>query len=156
MKRKLILTLIAVLVSFITGCASAQMPTQEGSLPPQMKSVDYYKTHLNEVIKKAETTGDPDTQVELAFAYGNSWYGVQDLDKHLYWVKKASYQSNLPALCAMGNEHYSGRSVPKDIPLADSLVDKAYSIYISKPKSSWNEYEIYMTSGALESRGIYV
>ncbi len=155
MKRSLITILITVLVIFITGCASVPMPTQEGSLPPQMKSVDYYKTHLNDVIKKAEATGDPDTQVELAFAYGNTWYGVQDLEKHLYWVKKAADQNNLPALCAMSYKHYTGDGVPNDITLADSLVDKAYNIYLSKSKPSWSKYDTYMISGALKNRGVY-
>ena len=155
MNAKTLFSLIAIfLVSLLTGCASVvPMPTQEGSMPPQMKSVEYYKTHLPEVIKKAEATGDAATQVELAYVYGNTWYNVVDLDKHKFWLDKAAAQNNLPAVCALGVQFYAGRSRKKDFILADSLVSKAYSIYMSKPKSEWSTYDINQMSGALLKRG---
>lgn len=155
MNNKFIILLMVLVVSLLTGCASVPMPTQEGSLPPQMKSVDYYKTHLNEVIKKAES-GDVDAQIELTFAYGNTWYGVQDLDKHLYWLEKAADQNNLPALCALSAKYYKGFGrISADVNVADSIVDRAYNIYFSKPKSAWSMYDTYMMSGALMNKGVY-
>lgn len=155
MKTRSLFFLISLVVGLLSGCASVPMPTQEGSLPPQMKSVDYYKTHLNEVIKKAES-GDVDAQVELTFAYGNTWYGVQDLDKHLYWLEKAAAQDNIPALCALSYTYYKGfRRISADTHMADNIVDKAYNIYFSKPKSAWSIYDTYMMSGALMEKGVY-
>ena len=156
MNTKTLFSLIVIfLVSLLTGCASVvPMPTQEGSMPPQMKSVEYYKTHLPEVIKKAEVTGDAATQYELAYVYGNYWYGVYDHPKHMYWIEKAAAQDNLPALCAMSNKYYSGNpTIPKDVAVGDKLASRAYSIYISKPKSAWSTYDINQISGALLGRG---
>jgi len=93
-------------VSLLTGCASVPMPTEEGSYPPQMKSVDYYKTHLNEVIKKAEA-GDAATQYELQFVYGNTWYGYPDLNKSNYWLEASASQNYLPAMCSLAARKYS-------------------------------------------------
>lgn len=149
------LFLIMFVVSLLTGCASVPMPTEEGSYPPQMKSVNYYKTNLNEVIKKAEA-GDASTQYELAFAYGNTWYGIGDAEKSNYWVERAATQNYLPAMCALAARKYGTiYGYKQDINFADSLVDKAYNVYISKPESEWTLYDKYMISGSLTLRGQY-
>ena len=154
MKRSLITILINGLVIFITGCASVPMPTQEGSLPPQMKSVEYYKKNLTSVVQKAQRTNDPATQMELAYVYGNTWYDVPDLKLSNYWLEKAAAQDNLPALCALSARHYQGNwELSKDFDKADKLVNRAYEVYISKPKKEWHPYDIFMMAGALLNRG---
>ncbi len=154
MKRRLITILIAVLAIFITGCASVPMPTQEGSFPPQMKSVEYYKKNLTSVVQKAQRTNDSATQVELAFVYGNPIYGVHDIKLSNYWIEKSAAQDNLPALCALSARYYQGNlEFPKDFNKAEQLANRAYNVYISKPKSEWHPYDIYMMAGALLNRG---
>ena len=156
MNTKTLFSLIAIFViSLLTGCAHVvPMPTQEGSMPPQMKSVEYYKTHLDDVIKKAEMTGDAATQVELAYVYGNTWYNVVDIPKAHFWLEKAAAQNNLPAVCAIGSQFYQGKTRQKNFELGNTYVDKAYSIYVSKPKSEWSKFDTFMMSGALLDRGV--
>ncbi len=156
MANKVLISILGLLSIVLSGCAHVvPMPTQENSMPPQMKSVDYYKTHLNDVIKKAEAN-DINAQVELVFAYGNTWYGVEDLDKHLFWLENAASQDNIPALCALSYKYFTGfRRIPVDMSVANKLSDKAYQTYTSKPMSDWSTYDTYMISGALLTKGVY-
>ena len=148
MNTKTILPLIAFMVSLVSGCAN--VPRVAGlDAPSTLKKDAYYKTNLNDVISKAEA-GDAASQFELSYLYSGSRIGRQDLKKSNFWLEKAAAQDYMVAVSSLSGRRfqYATYGYPKDFILARQLLDKAYQIYLSKPKSAWSQYEInVMSSG---------
>lgn len=110
---------------------------------------------IPKVVQKAQAANDPAVQFELAYAYGNYWYGVEDQEQHSFWLEKSAAQNYLPAVCALSSQYYNGTNRERNYTLAEKLADKAYSIYLSKPESERSKYDVLMTAGALSNKGYH-
>lgn len=153
MNTKTLLALIAFMVSLLGGCA-APVPRVAGvDMPASIKTEAYYKSNLKDVVSKAEA-GDASSQLELAFIYtGYDSVGF-DKKKSNFWLEKSAAQDYLMAVIGLAGRHYdySKWGYTKDIPLADKMVSHAYDIYLTKPHSSWTQFEIDTLAAILSKR----
>ena len=68
---------------------------------------------LEQLMRDAEL-GDADAQHNLAYCYEYGDGVVQDIDKAIYWYKKAAEQEFVPAQVSLGNIYYYGEGVEQD------------------------------------------
>lgn len=69
---------------------------------------------LEQLMCDAEQ-GDAKAQYNLAYCYEYGDGVVQDIDKAIYWYKKAAEQEFVPAQVSLGNIYYYGEGVEQDL-----------------------------------------
>ena len=79
---------------------------------------------LERLMRDAEL-GDADAQHNLAYCYEYGDGVVQDIDKAIYWYKKAAELEFVPAQVSLGNIYYYGEGVEQDYKQAVEWYDLA-------------------------------
>ena len=101
MNAKTLLALIAIiLVSLLSGCATVVPRTAGLDTPATLKSDEYYKTNIKDVITKADN-GDAESQFELSYLYSGYRVGNPDIKKSNFWLEKAAAQDYMPAVSSL-------------------------------------------------------
>ena len=148
MNTKTLFSLIAIFImSLLTGCAT-KVPLVAGlDMPDMIKTEAYYKKNINRVVAKADA-GDAAAQYELSWLYTGSSGISRDIKVSNFWLEKSAALDYMVAVSALSGRRfqYAKYGYPKDFVLARKLLDKAYQIYLSQPKSAWSQYSINMLS----------
>lgn len=154
MIAKTLIPLVACVAILLTGCATPIQHTAGVDMPSYFRKNDFYtKSNLDYLTTKA-SSGLASSQLELALVYSR-YIGDGSIQKDIklsnYWLEKSAAQNYISAVAMLAARRYqySQFGYEKDDALAEKLSYQTYQIYLSRPKSDWDSYELYNAAGAL-------
>jgi uncharacterized protein len=126
--RRCRLFLFLILPILVTW-ASAALPqspneTQQATLKPKSPSAKWSKEQETTLLAKARQ-GDADSQMWLASAYEQGWFGKINIPAALKWYRKSAEQGNPDAQVGLGEMYEHGEGVAQNHALAAKWYRKA-------------------------------
>jgi len=120
MKRHLVLSSFAFLLVF-SSTAGAQ---QEPSPAQSAKRTQWTEHDRKELLTKAQR-GDANSQMWLATAYEQGWFGERNFSEALKWFRKSAAKGNADAQNDLGQMYEDGEGVKQSYVLAAKSYRKA-------------------------------
>ena len=115
------LFLFLILPILVTWAAAALAQSPNGTQSPSIKWTKEDETTL---LAKAQQ-GDADSQMWLASAYEQGWFGKTDFPAALKWYRKSAEQGNPDAQNELGRMYEDGEGVAQNYALAAKWYRKA-------------------------------
>jgi TPR repeat protein len=104
----------------------SQVPneTQQAALKSKSPSPKWTREEERNLLAKAQQ-GDADSQMWLANAYEQGWFGKTNFPAALKWFRKSAEQGNADAQNALGQMYKDGEGVAQNYALAAKWYRKA-------------------------------
>lgn len=117
-----------LLLSVVLQCAPAlpqtANPTQDAAPKSKSQSAKWTEADERALLAKARQ-GDAGSQMWLAAAYEQGWFGKTNLAEALKWFRKSAEQGNPDAQYSLGQMYEDGEGVPQNYSLAAHWYRKA-------------------------------
>lgn len=120
MKGRILISYFAFLLVFSTMIGAQQEPPQAQSAKRAQWTEDDHK----ELLTKAQR-GDANSQMWLAAAYEQGWFGERNFSEALKWYRKSAAQGNPGAQNSLGQMYEDGEGVEQNYALAAKWYRKA-------------------------------
>lgn len=125
MGRQILISSLCLLFVLVARLSAAQTPTptQAGvkSPPPRPR---WTEADRKELLAKAER-GDASSQMWLAAAYEQGWFGERNISEALKWYRRSAAQGDPDAQNELGRMYEDGEGVKQNYALAAKWYRKA-------------------------------
>jgi hypothetical protein len=120
MKGRILFFYFAFLPIFSATVGAQQMPLRTQSA----NTTRWTEDHRKELLTKAQR-GDADSQMWLATAYEQGWFGERNVADALKWFRKSAAKGNPDAQDSLGQMYEDGEGVKNSYVLASKWYRKA-------------------------------
>jgi uncharacterized protein len=124
MKRCVLLSCLAFVVSFSSTVGAQQPPAVKQTAESRTSSPKWTEDDRKKLLAKAQL-GDAGSQMWLASAYEQGWFGETNISEALKWYKKSAAKGNPDAQNELGRMYEDGEGVKQNYALAAKWYRKA-------------------------------
>jgi TPR repeat protein len=116
--------ILSVLLPWASALPQTANSTQQAALKSKSKSPQWTEADERALLAKAQR-GDASSQMWLACAYEQGWFGRTNFPEALKWFRNSAEQGDPDAQNSLGQMYEDGEGVPRNYSLAAKWYRKA-------------------------------
>jgi TPR repeat protein len=138
--------ILQVLVPWASALPQTPDLTQQASIRPERQSPKWTRADEVMLLAKAQR-GDPSTQMWLASAYEQGWFGSMNYPEALKWFRRSAGQGDPDAQNSLGQMYENGEGVTQNYTLAAKWYRRAAEHYLGGAGQGRNNLGMLYLSG---------